>query len=663
MFHAFISTSVGVDRSIAPSMSTAGPLAVMAGRFTWVDWLVVVATLAFTTWLGAKKAGKQATIREFFLGGRRLPWWAVCGSIVATEISALTFVSVPWVVFQPGGNITYLQLGLIGSVLARIIVGYWLVPAYYQREIYSPYDYMGARLGGHVRTVTTTLFVIGGLLGQATRVYLTALVLRVVMHDELTGLAARFGGNDLIWAIGLMAAVSIGWTLMGGMTTVIWTDVMLCLAFYAGAIIALGTIIWNLEGGLGQLIREGWSATVSGVPWGTGWGAPRPSGPWGKFTLFEFSTSPIKNYTIWTALIAATWTNVGLFGTDQLMAQRMFCCQSQRDARKAIIGSAVSICLTILVSIVGIGLFVYYQHHAPGAEALALLNGQPDERPIFPVFIVEVVPVGLKGLILAAIFAAAISSVMGVLTALSQTVMTAFYNPLRERALARRGVAATLSGNIELLAEQGGGDAESRRSVLVGRLLVVFWGLALSATAYGTQFAAAKHKALLDVGLAFAGYAGGGLLAGFVLAFLPLKIDDRGYRWSAPLSLLTIFSLAWHCDTHLDWYRDWTVWVCVVGCGTLLVTWLLFAVRLGGRVAAKPVLPVALQTLVLVTGLVGVFWLNRHGHWGRLSDDALGNPRFMVLAWPWYVPVGSVVATGWGYLLARRREASDAPSS
>jgi len=639
-------------------MFAAGPLAVMAGRFTWIDWGVVFATLAFATWLGAKKAGKQATIREFFLGGRRLPWWAVCGSIIATEISALTFVSVPWRVFQPGGNLTYLQLGLIGSVLARVIVGYLLVPAYYQREIYSPYDYMGHQLGGPVRSMTTSLFVVGGLLGQAARVYLTAMVLTVVMHDELAMLALRFGGNPLGWAIGLMTVVAVVWTLMGGMTTVIWTELLLFMAFVTGALTALATVVWHLDGGVAQLIREGFAAKSSGVPWAP-WGQPAVEcGPWGKFTLFDFSTDPTRQFTIWTAMIAATWGGVGAYGTDQLMAQRMFCCRNLADARKAIILSATSITVTILVAFLGIGLFVYYQHNVPSADALSLLSNRAGGDRIFPVFVVEVVPVGLKGLILSAIFAAAISSMMGILTALSQTVMSAFYNPLRERTLRRRGIQPVLVANLEHAHETAADDAEAQRSVRVGRLFVVLCGLALSLCAYCAQYAAAKQPALLDLGQSLAGYAGGGLLAGFALAFLPLKIDGRGYLWSAPLSFLTILSIAWHHDPKTAWYADWTCLACLVGGGVLTGTWLLSAGRDRIRGYRRGVLPFAMQTLLLIAGCVGVVLLNLYGHWGAGPLDRFGNPTFKVLAWPWYVPIGSTVAFVWGYFLARRRAAA-----
>jgi Na+/proline symporter len=396
-------------------------LAAFSAQFTWIDWLVVVAYLGFTTWLGAKMAGRQATIRDFFLGGRKLPWPAVSGSIIATEISALTFVSVPWVVFKPGGNLTYLQLGVFGSLLARILVGYILVPAYYKREIYSPYDYMHNQLGGHVRCLTTGLFMLGGLLGQSARIYLTAEVINVVLHDQLVALSQGLGLNELAWAIILITGVSVAWTLIGGMSTVIWTDVVLFLAFLLGAITALAVVVASLDGGLLEVIRTGWAA--------------KESGPWGKFTFFDFSPSPVRSYTIWTAVIASTWGGLGSYGTDQLMAQRMFCCRDYRAARRALIASSTSQIVTFIVAFVGIGLYAYYQSHPLQGEALDLFRAKGDR--IFPIFTVEVVPRGLKGLIIAAIFAAAISSVMGILTALSQTAQTAFDEPLM-RTLRRR---------------------------------------------------------------------------------------------------------------------------------------------------------------------------------------------------------------------------------
>lgn len=632
-------------------------LAAFSAQFNWIDWLVVVGYLAFTTWLGARMAGRQATIRDFFLGGRKLPWWAVSGSIIATEISALTFVSVPWVVFQPGGNLTYLQLGVFGSFFARILVGYILVPAYYRREIYSPYDYMHNQLGGHVRAVTTALFVLSGMLAQSARIYLTAEVVNVVLHDQLVWLARHLGLNELAWAIIIIAGVSVAWTLIGGMTTVIWTDVVLFLAFALGACVALGAVLFSLDGGLAQMLRLAWAAKESGVPWAS-WGAPAASGPWGKLTFFDFSSSPTRDFTIWTAVIASTWGGLGAYGTDQLMAQRMFCCRSTRDARRAIISSTFSQLVTIAVAFVGVGLFAYYQLHTPSDEARALLSTRESGDRIFTVFTVEVIPRGLKGIIIAAIFAAAISSVMGILTALSQTVQSAFYNPLRERWLRRRGIVVSLTAGVE---ESPGGatEREHRRSVLVSRALVLFWAVILSALAYLCQDIRRHYPSILQLGLAMAGYCGGALLAGFALGFLPLKIDGRGYLWAAPLSVVFIFAIVWH--------QDWSHAVCWVAAALLLAAWIalriaerqpqLAAAGTGDAGRRGPlVIPVWGQALAVLLALAALLLINYYGHFGQGPPDKFGRPTFKVLAWPWYVPIGSIVAFVWGYLLARRKD-------
>lgn len=618
-------------------------LASLSAQFTWIDWLVVVGYLGFTTWLGARMAGRQATIRDFFLGGRKLPWYAVSGSIIATEISALTFIGVPFVVFSPGGNFTYLQLGVFGSFFARIIVGYWLVPAYYKREIYSPYDYMGNQLGGGVRSMTTVLFALGGMLAQSARVYLTAEVLIVVMNDQLDWLSSTLGLNPLAWAIILIAVVSVGWTLIGGITTVIWTDVILFLCFLIGAMVALGTVAANLDGGIAEMFRAGWQA--------------KDAGSWGKFTFFDFSTSPLRSYTIWTAVIASTWGGLGAYGTDQLLAQRMFCCKDTRDARWAIISSTISQIVTLTVMLVGVGLYAYYQSHPLAGEAKAIFEGKGDR--IFPIFIVQVIPRGLKGLIIAAVFAAAISSLMGILTALSQTVMSAFYNPLRERLLRARGVEVSLSGaSVEELTGKHEATAEDRRSVLVGRLLVLFWGVVLSLMAYLARVASEFYPSILDLGLAMAGYVGGALLAGFALSFLPLKIDGRGFMYSGPLSAVCVFATVWH--------QPWTHAACWAFAGGFLIVWIWNLINETpttvmraddeprNRGAPTPVLSNGPQTLILTVGVALMLWLNYYGYWE--SSPAPGQEAsILTIAWPWYAPLGSTVAFVWGYLLARHK--------
>ncbi|MBI2931923.1 MAG: hypothetical protein HYY16_09745 [Planctomycetes bacterium] len=530
--------------------------------FTWIDWAVVIGYLAFTTILGAKLSGRQATMRDFFLGGRRLPWFAVAGSIIATEISAVTFVTVPAMLYAEKGNFTYLQLGL-GTILARIIVGYWFVPAFYEREIYSPYDYMGQRLGPRVKQVVTGLFLLGQLLGQGVRVYLTAIVLHVVTDGRLSV-------DVSIWVIGL---VSIGWTLMGGIATVIWTDVMLFLLFFGGAIVSMLFIAGHVPGGWSEIIAN--AASVD------------------KFKLLDFSTEPTLAFTFWCGLIASTWGSLNAYGTDQLLAQRMFCCRGERPARRAIIASSAGLLVTVTCMMVGIGLYSYYKHF-PLSPADAADVAQEGSR-IFPKFIVRVIPPGLTGLIVAAIFAAAISSLDSVLAAMSQTFVSAFLPP----------------------------KTPERRAMAVSRALIVVFGVVLSGMAYVAIEAKKAYADILNLALAMAGYTGGAMLAGFMLAFLKIRVNDLGLVWSAPLSVVAVFAVAWK--------QPWAIFACWAACAVLLGLWITAVARSPGRYRWK--------TPIFLLGIGTVVTLQLH---------------FVPIAWPWYIPIGSIVAFVWGWWLADR---------
>lgn len=634
-------------------------LASFSAQFTYIDWLVVLAYLVFTSWLGATMAGRQTSAREFFLGGRKLPWYAVSGSIIASEISALTFVSVPWVVFQPGGNMTYFQLGVFGSLLARVIVGYYLVPAYYKREIFSPFDYMHHELGGNVRSLTTVLFIVKALLAQSSRIYLASEVIVVVLNDQLSWLANTLGMNELAWAIVIISTVSIIWTLFGGMQTVVWTDVALFGCFTIGALVALGAVIAHLSGGWAEFFRVGWEAKQSGFPeYGL---ALKDTGEWGKFTFFDWSISPARTYTMWTAMIASTWGGVAAYGLDQTLAQRMFCCKNERDARLAMITSALSQVVTLTVMLVGIGLYAYYKANPLTGDALKLFQEKGDR--ILPIFVVEVVPLGLKGMIIAAIFAAAISTMMGVLTATSQTSLTAFYLPLRRIYLRSKGIVPTgstadsgASVNVEALHDQESHTAEDALTVFVSRILVVIWGIALGVLSYLTLYISRNYPSILDLGLSMAGYVLGALLAGFLLCFWRTGVDSRGYMYSAPLSCMCVYALIWHDSTAQ--IACWTF------AGILFAIWVAESALEFTRDPSlrrergQLVLPIAVQTVVLLAGLALMMWLCYYGFW--YDDPKADGSRAMVkIAWPWQVPIGSIIAYVWGYYLGRFKPESE----
>ncbi len=516
--------------------------------FTLWDWAVIVGYLLLTTVVGHMMRGKQGTIRDFFLGGRSLPWQAVSGSIIATEISGVTFIGVAGTVFALQGDFTYLLWGL-GSIMGRIIVAYWFVPRFYEEEIYSPYDYMGRRIGPAVKKLATVVFTIGSILGQSVRVFVAAIPLKVV-----TGLDIQI----CIVAIGLFA---IGWTLMGGMRTVIWTDVMQFFLFTFGGLLTLFWIVNSLDGGWGEY----WT-TANDLGRTKTWDARWGFGPELKFTF-------------WVAILAVPFQNLTAFGVDQLNAQRMFCCKDAKSASKALVWSSFGQLMTLMMLLVGAALVVHYDKNpftpqegvvlmdlekekgeseqdflnrsenilaeAPRIGHPEILNQQSGEGEtasegvkegiregarmsavaevkqkdnIFPMWIVKNLPVGLSGLILAGIFAAAISSLDSILAALSQTTLSLLYHPEKKT-------------DEEL---------EALNLVTKSRILVVIWGILLTAfTVLLSKIA--SDVPVLPLAFGMTAYTMGPML-GIFLCSLIGRGNVRGLSVGFALSfLLTLF--------------------------------------------------------------------------------------------------------------------------
>ena len=487
-------------------------------NFTIVDWSIVFGYLLLTTWVGHAMRGKQGTIKDFFLGGRSLPWPAVSGSIIATEISGVTFIGVPGTLFALHGDFTYLQWAA-GSIIARIIVAAFFVKIYFQREIYSPYDYMGIRLGNGVKVLATIFFTIGSILGQSVRVLVAAIPLKVVT------------GMNIEWCIIIIGIFAIGWTLMGGMRTVIWTDVMQFLLFVIGGVIAL---FWLING-----ISGGWTGMIETAQ---EFGRTRMIDP-------RFGIGPELKFTLWVALFAVPFQNLGIFGVDQLMAQRMFCCKSAKDAGKAIIFSSIGQLVTVLMLLIGAALFVNYHQNGFTDQEISTIfdvsgekiqevreEAQYAEHPvtenssqvpvpgsyegkgksgyIFPVWIVNALPVGLSGLILAGIFAAAISSLDSILAALSQTTLSLIYSPEKNQTI--------------LTAKQ----LMSR-----SRFLVVIWGVVL--TGFTLLLSVAQNIPILPLAFGMTTYTVGPMLGIFVCSILG-KGSFRGLLTGCLISFLAV---------------------------------------------------------------------------------------------------------------------------
>ena len=487
-------------------------------NFTIIDWSIVFGYLLLTTWVGHAMRGKQGTIKDFFLGGRSLPWPAVSGSIIATEISGVTFIGVPGTLFALHGDFTYLQWAL-GSIIARIVVARFFVKIYYERDIYSPYDYMGLRLGSRVKALATIFFTVGSILGQSVRVLVAAMPLKVVT------------GMDIQWCIIIIGVFAIGWTLMGGMRTVIWTDVMQFLLFLVGGFIALFWLISSISGG--------WTGMIEAAQ---EFGRTRTIDP-------RFGIGPELQFTLWVALLAVPFQNLSIFGVDQLMAQRMFCCKSAKDAGKAIIYSSIGQLVTLLMLLIGAALFVNYHQNGFTDQEVATIFDVPSEKIqdfkegvqyaehpetakrssvpvpgsyegkgnsgyIFPVWIVNALPAGLSGLILAGIFAAAISSLDSILAALSQTTLSLMYSP-----------------------EKNNTSLSSKQLMNRSRLLVVLWGVAL--TGFTLLLSVAQNIPILPLAFGMTTYTVGPMLGIFICSILG-KGSFRGLMIGSLISFFVV---------------------------------------------------------------------------------------------------------------------------
>ena len=470
----------------------------MLGSLHWIDWAVLFVYVVGTSWLADHLAGRRQTIRDFFLGGRKLPWWAVCGSIVASEVSGVTFVAIPAIAFAQGGNYTYMMLA-IGSIIARFLIGYLLIPAFYRHEVYSPYELMGLRLGPGVTRAASVLFLIGVVLGQGARLFLAAIVL-----DTITPIG-------ILPAIVLLSVIGVAWTWIGGITSVVWTDVVQFVMIVLAAVAAIIAVVVTVPGGVHGIVEAGSAA--------------------GKFRVFDFSTNPRTEFTFWCGVFGFTFLTLGSHGTDQTMAQRFFCCRSPREARKAVLWSSVAMILPLMMLTVGVGLYAYYQNVPPTAGEAAKIATRPDY--IFPLFILKAMPIGIKGLFFASIFSAATQT--AAISAMAQTAL-GFYRQVRTRVV----------DDVHL--------------VRVSRTFVVLSGVVICLMA-AVCSQIQQYKDLFRLAMAMASYTYGALLGILFLSLMPGRRDARGLVWGVPFTLLLVFALNWQQEA---WAR-YLVTACVVG--------------------------------------------------------------------------------------------------
>ncbi len=449
---------------------------------TVLDYVVIAGYLAAVTAFGSWFARFQKTTRDYFLTDRSVPWWAVCFTIVATETSTLSFIGVPASAF--GGNMTFLQLAM-GYVIGRVIISLLFVPAYFRGDLFTSYELLQRRFGSAVKTLAAGIFLMTRTLADGVRLFATALVISVV-----TGL-------PVTWIVLVLGVAMIIYTARGGVSAVIWTDVVQMFVYLAGAGAVFAALLGRIPGGWDEVIRAGESA--------------------GKFVVFNLSTDPKAVYTLWAGLLGGATLTLATHGTDQYLVQRLLSARSAGQAAAGLVLSGVIVFAQfVLFLIVGVMLFAYYQH-AP----LPTL-GRPDE--ILPRFVVTSLSGGVAGFIVAAIVAAALSPS---LNAMAATTVNDFYRPYVRP------------------------DADEATLMRVSRVSTVAWGLLQIAVALAAQ---GMDRSVLDAGLLVLSLATGPVLGAFLVGVLTTRVGSPAMLIGMSAGIVVLGALWWTSAVAWTWY-------------------------------------------------------------------------------------------------------------
>lgn len=344
-----------------------------------MDLAIVIVYLLGITALGMRFRHGQNSVRDYFLGGRTAPWWALAFSIVATETSTLTIIGTPAISYA--GNMAFLQL-VFGYLLGRVLIVLLLLPGYFRGEFYTAYELIQKRFGEPMRAVAASTFLVTRAVAEGVRISAIALVVSVVL------------GTSERLAVFIVIALTILYTFEGGMKAVIWTDVAQLLLYMTGSALTFVLLLHRIPGGWSEVTRV---AAAAG----------------GKLGILNLSWNLSTEFTIWSGLVGGAFLTMASHGTDQTIVQRLLAARDQRDSRRALLASGAIVLLQFTIFLlVGVLLYVFSQHWS------LLAPGERADR-ILPLFLVREMPVGLAGLLLASILAVAMSNASGSLNSLA----------------------------------------------------------------------------------------------------------------------------------------------------------------------------------------------------------------------------------------------------
>lgn len=455
--------------------------------FSWLDLAVVVGYLVAITLFGAHFGKSQRTLHDYFLGGRRLPWWAIAFSVVSAETSILTIISTPGIAYR--SNMAFLQL-VFGYLVARVIVSFLFIPRYFAGELFTAYQLVERRFGPRLKVFTAALFLISRALAEGVRVFAISILIEVIFK------------TGVLTSVIIITALTLFYTFRGGLTAVIWTDVIQLLIYLSCTIMALILATHAIPGGWHE---------VAGLAHSGG----------NRFQIFDFRFNWHEPYLFWSGLVGGTFLTTASHGTDQLIVQRLLAAKNKRQSQAALLSSGGVILFQFtLFLLVGVTLFAFYQHFPPATPF-----SNPDK--LFPTFVVTELPRGLAGLLVAAIIAAAMSNLSAALNSLASSSVMDFYKPFIRP------------------------HADENEYMRISRGMTVVWGIVLVLVAVMAQ---QFHQSVLELALTIASVAYGAMLGIFLLGVLTRRVTARHALLGALLGLGTLLYVMKFTTIAWTWY-------------------------------------------------------------------------------------------------------------
>ncbi|MCE1166010.1 MAG: sodium:solute symporter [Bacteroidetes bacterium] len=470
-------------------------------KFSLLDYLIVIVYLSGTVIAGFITSRRQKNSRDYFLGGKELKWWAVGFSIVASETSTLTFISIPGLAYK--SDMTFMQL-IFGYFIGRLLVTVIFIPAYYKGDIVTAYDFLGKRFGQKLRKLTSSVFIVTRVLASGVRLFATAIPVHII-----TGL-------DYPTSIAIIGVFTLIYTYMGGLKAVVTMDVVQMFIYIGGAVAALFVVFNGLPNGMADVLNY---ASQSGID---------------KFRIFNldsgnsvlgFLASP---YTVAGGILGGTFLTMASHGTDQLLVQRLLGCKTKKESQKALMLDASLIVVQFAFFLfLGLCLFAFYKGAAFNSLVLNSTGiNLTSSDEIFPKFIVENLPTGISGFVIAGILASAMGTLSSAISSLaSSTYLDLFSNAKSE--------------------------IFKKKEILISKLFTLFWGVVLIGGAM--LFRDAKNP-VVEIGLSIASFTYGGLLGAFFLGLFFKKVNEKDAITGFILGILVMVFVIYYTNVAYTWY-------------------------------------------------------------------------------------------------------------